>query len=212
MDSEPRPHLGISSEILSPEVNDGSHRSRRTTYGFASNANGQGPEAPLSSPSAAPLGFRMPARAGGTPRAPGLVTSRISSHRFARIELVVGPRDVRIHRRQSIPDSVTTAKLQHHRESRPRGIISKFSPASRRRLLFTARNSPSLRVLVTLTYPEKYPLDGAVCKEHLRQMIQWCKRQGAECGIWILEFQKRGAPHFHLFTEGYLHFLEVRKA
>lgn len=43
-------------------------------------------------------------------------------------------------------------------------------------------------------------------------MVQWCKRHGAECGIWILEFQKRGAPHFHLFTEGYLHFLEVREA
>ena len=59
----------------------------------------------------------------------------------------------------------------------------------------------------TLTYPADYPHDGRVVKEHLRQYLQSISRLAASNGrksevshFWFLEFQKRGAPHFHIFT------------
>lgn len=65
--------------------------------------------------------------------------------------------------------------------------------------------------MVTLTYPGFYESDGAIVKEHLRRFIQELKRYSERHAkdegtrfdysvFWFLEFQERGAPHFHLFT------------
>jgi len=55
--------------------------------------------------------------------------------------------------------------------------------------------------LVTLTYPEEFPLDGRLVKAHaLRFWRGWERRWGVKPrGMWCLEFQQRGAPHFHAF-------------
>ena len=58
--------------------------------------------------------------------------------------------------------------------------------------------------MVTLTYPGDWEVaapDGASVKRH---MVLWRKRFQREygepaCGIWKLEFQRRGAPHIHLW-------------
>jgi len=54
-------------------------------------------------------------------------------------------------------------------------------------------------VRVTLTYPDDFPYDGRVVK---RQFVAWQKRfvrqYGGLRGLWVLEFQDRGAPHIHL--------------
>lgn len=55
--------------------------------------------------------------------------------------------------------------------------------------------------MVTLTYPSSFPTDGAVVKSHLdRLYARWKRRYGVPKGMWKLEFQKRGAPHFHCFV------------
>lgn len=54
--------------------------------------------------------------------------------------------------------------------------------------------------MITLTYPDSYPRDGEVVKKHLKTMRTWLQRHGCEQGVWMLEFQERSAPHFHLFT------------
>lgn len=51
---------------------------------------------------------------------------------------------------------------------------------------------------VTLTYPERYPDDGRVWKKHLRAFLRRLERRGLQGAVWRLEFQERGAPHFHL--------------
>jgi hypothetical protein len=59
--------------------------------------------------------------------------------------------------------------------------------------------------MVTLTYPGNWEVvapDGASVKRH---MVLWRKRFQREYGeppryIWKLEFQRRGAPHIHLWT------------
>lgn len=58
--------------------------------------------------------------------------------------------------------------------------------------------------MVTLTYPgkwEKVAPDGATVKKHLTSFFKRFERAFglAWQGVWKLEFQRRGAPHFHLF-------------
>lgn len=90
-----------------------------------------------------------------------------------------------------------------------RSRITKFSFASRQRLIAACRNREDFNGFITLTYPDEtyaetaaggnYMLSGKVVKEHLRRFRQWLTRREIG-GIWFLEFQRRGAPHFHLVT------------
>lgn len=55
---------------------------------------------------------------------------------------------------------------------------------------------------ITLTYPAIYPKDGEVLKSHLhaysKRVKRFCRDFGGVSFIWKMEFQKRGAPHYHL--------------
>jgi len=86
-----------------------------------------------------------------------------------------------------------------------RGKITKFSKASRRRLLYTIariKRDAKLPMFVTLTYPDKYPSPGE-SKRHLKMFLQRLMRQFPNAGvIWKLEPQKRGAPHYHMLIWG----------
>lgn len=86
-----------------------------------------------------------------------------------------------------------------------RGEIVRFSRASRRRLmlLFSAvpwrSFDPRRLVFVTLTYPNKYPANPRKWKEDLWAFRRRLERSwGPLSIIWKMEFQKRGAAHFHL--------------
>jgi len=81
-----------------------------------------------------------------------------------------------------------------------RSDITIFSAASRRRLisfLFSLEKSPD--VMVTLTYPDRWESD---CRKWKRDLDVFLKRVSYKFPdywfVWKLEFQKRGAPHFHL--------------
>jgi hypothetical protein len=84
-----------------------------------------------------------------------------------------------------------------------RGVVTEFTEASRRRLAFVANNTEcAFRTMITLTYPKVYPNDGCVCKSHLRAFLQAFRRfTGGASYLWFLEFQRRGAPHFHILTD-----------
>ena len=84
-----------------------------------------------------------------------------------------------------------------------RGKVTAFSKASRRRLAFVASNTTiPLRTMITLTYPSDYPSDGKTVKGHLRQFLTWLQKETGGCEyLWFLEFQARGAPHFHILTD-----------
>jgi hypothetical protein len=65
----------------------------------------------------------------------------------------------------------------------------------------TSRNITGLVAMLTLTYPAEFPCDGRLVKRHLTLMRKWLTYR--EIGaFWFLEFQRRGAPHFHLFVTG----------
>jgi len=139
-------------------------------------------------------------------RDPGLVLNRIFAHKPRReITLEIGLCDIRIRRSCHLASKDRTG-------GGLRSIVTSFSNASKRRLFFTARNFPDLDIMLTLTYPAEFPMDGRLVKNHWRRFRQWMVRNNAKTGLWVLEFQKRGAPHFHVFLQNSLDRTAVAKA
>jgi hypothetical protein len=60
-----------------------------------------------------------------------------------------------------------------------------------------------LPYFLTLTYPAEWSWDAELWKRHLKVFSQRFVRRFPSAGfIWKLEFQERGAPHFHPFVWG----------
>ncbi len=58
--------------------------------------------------------------------------------------------------------------------------------------------------LGTLTYGKDYPTDHE-SKKHLDMFLKRCRRKFPEFKyVWVIEKQKRGAPHFHILTPYYI--------
>lgn len=94
-----------------------------------------------------------------------------------------------------------------------RGAVTGFSARSSTRMRGYLRECISdYPIFVTLTYPCGYPCDGEISKGHLRRMLTEVYRFNTRNGqdmdkystFWFLEFQGRGAPHYHLFTTNIL--------
>lgn len=127
----------------------------------------------------------------------GLVDAQ--DHSCPKAVLALGGSLFRLH----FPAPAATAPIGGRR-----GIISDFTPAARRRLLdlcqsIDTRDLPAPPLFITLTYPQEYPHEREIYKGHLDT---WCKRllrfaPEVSC-IWRLEWQKRGAPHYHLLAFG----------
>jgi len=94
-----------------------------------------------------------------------------------------------------------------------RAAINSFSPgASTRMRRYLRECLPEYKVMVTLTYPGSFPTNGKATKEHLRRFLQEIRREymrrcdkgdvngSSHSSFWFLEFQSRGAPHYHIFT------------
>lgn len=104
------------------------------------------------------------------------------------------PRDVKV-----IRDYGPQPEPEHLKDC-TRGEIEIFSPASASRLTRLARNaSPALVSQFCLTYHEANP-DGKTAKKHLNSWLMALRRAVPGVGyLWILEFQSRGVPHFHVW-------------
>lgn len=102
-----------------------------------------------------------------------------------------------------------------------RGEITGFSRSSRQRMAKFLRNSViPLPFMVTLTYPSVFPSDGKTVKYHLKRFCQEYVSNIESSGVatdlitafWFLEFQARGAPHFHLFVSHPIDYKWVAKS
>jgi len=133
-----------------------------------------------------------------------LVYHRISARSD---ELVHTPK----HRMRVGPGIVRLHSGWRHSASKPgggaRGPITAFTEGSRRRMEIRFRESewPMHRLLlfVTLTWPGFFSADPQDWKRALRAWIAAYERAwGPLITIWVLEFQLRGAPHFHLAIAG----------
>lgn len=87
-----------------------------------------------------------------------------------------------------------------------RGKVTRFSSQSRKRMLelLASIRLPFLNAFfMTLTYPSEYSRDPKVWKRDLDTFLKRLRRRcpGVR-GIWRMEFQLRGAPHYHLLVWG----------
>lgn len=90
-----------------------------------------------------------------------------------------------------------------------RGKIRFLSGTSRNRMLFMLRNtSVTFQSMYCLSYPEEWPGDGVEVKDDLNKWLSKVRRyyQPSRDDIepsmeyfWFMEFQKRGAPHIHVY-------------
>jgi len=110
----------------------------------------------------------------------------------------------------------TVTDSPYYRETTPhRGTIKGFSNRSRKRL-FEMFNRLEIKafLFITLTYGQEFP-DGNASKRDLKVFIQRLKRKYPQAaGVWRIEFQKRGAPHFHLLITnvGYIPKADILRA
>jgi hypothetical protein len=102
--------------------------------------------------------------------------------------------------------TIGAAPARARSESR-RGRVAGYSRRSRRRLMdLTAsihRERAGRPLFVTLTYPRQWDPDPEVWKQDLESFGKRLLRRYPRASfIWRLEFQRRGAPHFHLLMFG----------
>jgi hypothetical protein len=99
----------------------------------------------------------------------------------------------------------------HHDKNYPnlggglRSPITTFSRKSRGRLLLRMAQIHDVREghFITLTYPGTYPSDPTIFKRDLKVWVQRLRRRYPDArAIWRLEFQRRGAPHYHMLVFG----------
>ena len=83
--------------------------------------------------------------------------------------------------------------------------IAKFSMKSRKRFyeflqsIYWDKYDQNRIFEITLTYHVKFPLDGKEVKKHIHSLRKNIMDKYPDTIlIWKLEFQRRGAPHFHL--------------
>lgn len=134
------------------------------------------------------------------PRSTGLVLSHIKEPNIAKI--IVLKEEVLIRRKVEGREQIGGGI---------RGNIKGLSVSARRRLLLQARNIDGMIVEATLTYPAEFPLDGLKVKRDLKAILRWLRKQDIK-GMWFLEFQERGAPHFHCFLSGFMEKRELSAA
>jgi len=131
----------------------------------------------------------------------GVVTSAMSNRQYGRRYACGGNLVSIIDTGRCMPVSLSGAV---------RGEVEGLSEGASARMRKYLRCCVSAyKEMVTLTYPEEFPSSGIVVKEHLRRFNQEVRREveriygpdelNSHSIFWFLEFQERGAPHFHLF-------------
>lgn len=81
-----------------------------------------------------------------------------------------------------------------------RGKVTELSSISRSRMLFVMSSTDvKFGSMITLTYPVEYPSDGKRAKSHLNDFLRSLQNRYGGSYFWFIEFQVRGAPHFHVF-------------
>jgi len=88
-----------------------------------------------------------------------------------------------------------------------RGAVISFTRRSRSRMLRTFaqidRDYIGSSLLVTLTYPRSFPTESGTYKRHFHSFSKRLRRVFPNSSaIWKLEFQTRGAAHYHLLVMG----------
>ncbi len=83
-----------------------------------------------------------------------------------------------------------------------RGIIRTFSESSRRRFVYRLSNWRGADRLITLT-THANERSARRSGRSLSRFLNWARSRGLQSYVWIRERQRRGAIHYHLWTDGF---------
>lgn len=139
-----------------------------------------------------------------TPYAPGLSTAHISPSLEKLPERITDyPYLARTINGNLSQISFSTSHKSRRCGGGLRGEVREFSAASRRRMqkLLNSIDQHRARipVMITLTYHNDWSEDPRSWKDQLDAFRKRLERKlGKFSAIWRLEYQRRGAPHFHL--------------
>ena len=120
------------------------------------------------------------------------------SHTRVRLHYYLHDVRVEIVGRKSVPPD---------RQPPDREACGEWSRHSRQRLLWVVNNCGiEWATLLSITYPETWPCIGRVSQVHLANLIRSIKKRfpGVEY-LWVREYQKRGATHFHILLTCFGH-------
>lgn len=97
-------------------------------------------------------------------------------------------------------ESLIKGRFQYEPGRRGKPIM-KFTAKSMARLVATV-NATTIQFnsMITLTYPMVYPKSGKIIKAAMNSFTQMMRDQDYGPYLWFLEFQSRGAPHFHILS------------
>lgn len=78
-----------------------------------------------------------------------------------------------------------------------------ISRATLRRIVHLISNGPKIwKSLLTVTYHKRWPTCGPCIKRHLNALrTALVDKYGKHRWFWVVEYQERGAPHFHILLD-----------
>lgn len=131
---------------------------------------------------------------------PGAVAHALTDHALAQGDYPVA--SLEIYRRDVITKRVRVVPTKKP-PVRVAGVeITEYSDRAMRRGIFFAKNCDAdFLSMITLTYPMEFPTDGKRVKQNLWDFKADYRSTFSGRCIWWLEFQRRGAPHYHLISE-----------
>jgi hypothetical protein len=139
----------------------------------------------------------LPRASKGAGNVTGLLNSDIS-HRVTRTK--VSKLVIKCYKADVKIQFYTDYSDRARKGSRKRKEIYQLSDKSVRNLKFNLRNVMHLMDSIsTVTYPDDFPWFGNVIKKHIDILGKRLARKGIMY-VWVMEFQERGAGHFHIFT------------
>jgi hypothetical protein len=124
---------------------------------------------------------------------------------FPEFSRVSADATIEVYRRDAVVHRKVVGLQTKHGGGGSRGRIRELSRKSVRRMKLAFRNMDDPVTSITLTYPADYPNDGLTVKRHLEAFREaWRRKYPNEPDIaWILEFQLRGAAHYHIWAWRY---------
>lgn len=130
----------------------------------------------------------------------------IFTEKKASLTVVLGSSYMKVAKMRKEKTKVSKDVEDIERSTRPiRGNISIFSHAARSRMMYAIAKvrRDLLPLFVTLTYPKEYSENWKDWKRNLEMITRAILREFPNAsGIWKLEPQRRGAPHYHLLVWG----------
>jgi len=91
------------------------------------------------------------------------------------------------------------AEKGQNKKPAKRGIVSDFSRSASRRLGWAYSQGPWVGML-TLTYPKAEPVTYEQFAHDRHLLLLGLKKQGVRY-LWVLEWQRRGVPHLHIWVD-----------